>query len=162
MQSLIEYPIRVVIIALTFFAVLGAALLNINISQMQPYNDYVQAQVTNSSGLTGAVLVDAQTMAKSSFNNSGQYQIINPKTNEPFTWFVDNSGKPVVNAISKAEDELKAAGYGQVRYGTRVTFKVQAKYDIPILSYIVQSATNAVSINRNVSAVTNSFEGFTD
>lgn len=157
MQSLIEYPVRIVIIALTFLAVLGLALLNINTSQMQPYNDYVQAQVINSNGLTGAVLVDAQKMAKTAFRNSGTYKIINPKTNQPFPWYVDETGQPIQDAVTKANEALVTAGYGQVRYGTRVTFTVTATYPIPIISYITRSSSKSITFDRKVSAVVNSY-----
>lgn len=155
MQSIFDYPIRILIIVMATFAIIGLAVFNISTGQMSEYTDYVQAHVVNDGGLTGRTLVDAQSKARTTFDRNGRYQIINPKTRQPFKSYVTTSGDPVSNAETLADAEIKSAGYGPVRYGTAVNVYIKSQYSPTFLK--------AVGINsdkifiRKVSAVTNAF-----
>lgn len=155
MQSLFDYPIRIILIAFTFLAVLGFAFLNINSSQMQQYNDYVQSQIDTKGGLTAEALIAAQTYSYEGANKNGNYEIINPKTDQPFTMYVSKDGKVAANAEKDAAAELKSAGYGPVRYGTEVNVKVKAQYHTILLTLV--KLPKSFSFTRDITVVTSAF-----
>lgn len=155
MQSLFDYPIRVLLIAITFLTVLGFVFFNINSSQMQQYSSYVQSQVDTKGGLTADALIASQKFAREGANRNAMYEIINPKTNAPLATYVNDDGSVKPNAKENAEAELKSAGYGPVRYGTKVNIDIKARFHSTLLTVVKLPAT--FSFTRNVTVVTSAF-----
>lgn len=155
MQSLFDYPIRVLLIAITFLTVLGFAFLNINSSQMQQYSRYVQSQVDTGGGLTADALIASQKFAREGANRNSMYEIINPKTKAPLTNYVNDDGSVKANAEEDAAVELKNAGYGPVRYGTKVNIDIKARFHTSLLTVVKLPAT--FTFTRNVTVVTSAF-----
>lgn len=155
MQSLFDYPIRILLIAITFFAVLGFAFFNINSSQMQQYSNFVQSQVDTKGGLTADALIESQKYAFEGSNKNSKYEILNPKTEEPLKMYVNSDGTVKDGAKKEAEAELEAAGYGPVRYGSQVRLAIKARYHTSLLTLV--QLPEAFSFTRNITVVTSAF-----
>ena len=155
MHSLFDYPIRVLLIAIAFLTVLGFAFFNINTGQMQQYSKYVESQVDTKGGLTSESLIASQKFALEGSNRTARYQIINPKTDKPFADYVDSKGNEVPNAKENAEKELKSAGYGPVRFGTKVKVKIQSRIQTSLLNVVKLPST--FTFTREITPVTSAF-----